>query len=341
MLRMGIVGGGTASKTWYIPELKALPMVRVTGVATPNAEAFLKAVGGWGEFPPPTPYSGTDGWQRLVESPEVDAVIVATPNNLHLPVTLAALACGKHVLVEKPLCRTTEEAELMVSAAQSRPDLVSAVAFKHRYLPNHIRGRELLTSGILGQVITAEAIMAHRGPQYWSPGSQWFFDPEKSGGGCLADLGPHKLDAFLWMTGDRVKAASGQVTRDPENLVDIDAEVMFALHRAELLRLIVSWHDSTYRDSLVIQCTRGWLGLVGREVIRWQAGDKPVVDLTLPAPVNQKGNYDSGVVRSFIAAILGGPADYADFATGRHYVAAVEAAYQSAKTGARVMVSGS
>ncbi len=130
-------------------------------------------------------------WQDVVADPGVDVVIVSTPNAFLAEISIAALKAGKHVLLEKPMGRTLEEARAIARAAREEKRLVK-VGFNHRYHPAIKRARELFASGAIGAPINMRIRYGHGGrPGYEK---EWRGNAELAGGGELTDQGVHALD---------------------------------------------------------------------------------------------------------------------------------------------------
>ncbi|ELY73451.1 oxidoreductase domain-containing protein [Natronobacterium gregoryi SP2] len=134
--------------------------------------------------------------EELVVDDAVDAIVVATPNRFHEPITVAALEAGRHVLVEKPLAHTLESAERIVEAAR-RSDAVCMVGFHNRHVASTAMFDEHRMRGQFGDLTHVEAnYVRRRGVP--GPGS-WFTDPDLAGGGALIDIGVHALDLALYV----------------------------------------------------------------------------------------------------------------------------------------------
>jgi len=138
-------------------------------------------------------------YTELLVHPDIDAVSIAVPNHLHLPVALAALEAGKHVLMEKPLARTVEEGEQMVAAAKAAGKVL-AIAFNRRARHDMQIVKEEVERGAFGRIYHAKAYWLRRAG---IPGlGSWFTNKEQAGGGPLIDLGVHVLDMALWLMGN-------------------------------------------------------------------------------------------------------------------------------------------
>jgi predicted dehydrogenase len=140
-------------------------------------------------------------WRAVVDAPDIHAISVAVANNLHREIVEAALAAGKHVLCEKPLAPSVNDAQAMVDAASAAPELVNAVGFTFRRSPALNAIREQVENGRLGRV-------RHVVGNYWT---DYGFDPQRPmswryqggpGSGVLADIGSHMVDLAEFFCGD-------------------------------------------------------------------------------------------------------------------------------------------
>ena len=110
-IRVGIIGAGKIAQDRHIPLLQKVPQVTVTHAWSRTAETARKAAR---DFSIP---NRVERWEQIIETPEIDAVVIATPPNLHLPATLAALDAGKHVLCQARMARNLKEARRMLEAS--------------------------------------------------------------------------------------------------------------------------------------------------------------------------------------------------------------------------------
>ena len=141
----------------------------------------------------------TDDFRQAVSRPDVDAVIVATTNNVLTPAALAAVEADKHVLVEKPAARYAAELRPLLDAAE-RHGVVVKVGFNHRFHPAFQKAREIFDAGEIGKLLYIRARYGHGGrPGY---DREWRADPQIAGGGELLDQGVHLIDLARWFCGD-------------------------------------------------------------------------------------------------------------------------------------------
>jgi predicted dehydrogenase len=144
-------------------------------------------------------------YRMLLADDNVDAVSICTWNNLHAEIAVAALDAGKHVLVEKPLAMTVEEA-LQIEQATRRSGKLLQVGFVRRHATNTDIAKQFIDAGDLGDIYYAKATCIRR---LGNPGG-WFADKERSGGGPVIDLGVHIIDICWYLMGrPKVKSISG------------------------------------------------------------------------------------------------------------------------------------
>ena len=137
---------------------------------------------------------------EVLEDPDVDALIIATPHPSHLDITLRAFQAGKHVLVEKPMAVTPSEADAMVAAAR-RSGRKLGVLFNNRFRADVIKMRELLLDGTIGEIYHASLVTAMFRTQDYYDRLEWRGTWAQEGGGVLINQGIHHLDLFQWLVG--------------------------------------------------------------------------------------------------------------------------------------------
>jgi predicted dehydrogenase len=150
-------------------------------------------------------------WKRLVDRDDVELVDVCTPGSSHAEISIAALEAGKHVLCEKPLANTVEEARAMAAAAASAAarGTRAMVGFNFRRVPAVALARQLIAGGRLGAVrhVRAAYLAAHAvDPEF---PLVWRLRAEEAGSGALGDLGAHAVDLAQYLAGDHITGVSG------------------------------------------------------------------------------------------------------------------------------------
>lgn len=179
-----------------MPVLRQFPDTQAVVVASAHgvsAKALADTVGcAW-----------TAGWEPAAARDDLDAALICTPTYLHAPIALALLKKGVHVLCEKPLARTVEEAQGMIEAAKGSGVMLKC-GFNHRHHPGIQQARRWFEEGAIGEPIFVRCRYGICGrPGYEG---EWRANPELSGGGHLMEQGIHGIDLARWFLGDFCQA---------------------------------------------------------------------------------------------------------------------------------------
>jgi predicted dehydrogenase len=212
-LRVALVGhgfmGAAHSQGWRVaPRFHDLParpeMTLLVGRNASGVEASARKWG-WDQ-------TATD-WRTAIERDDIDVIDIVTPGGSHAEIAIAALEAGKHVLCEKPLANTLEEAEAMAAAAdRAGKGVVAMVGFTYRRVPAAAFARDLVRSGAIGEVRQVRSAYL----QDWLVDAEapltWRLQKEHAGSGALGDLGAHAVDLAQFITGQRITGVSGILT---------------------------------------------------------------------------------------------------------------------------------
>ena len=194
----------------------------------------------------------------------LDGVVVATPNAAHAEQSMAALERGLAVFCQKPLYRTSPEAEAIVQTAEEHDRLLE-VDFCYRHVAGVARMRELAASGALGDIYAAQLVFHNA----YGPDKAWFNDPREAGGGCVMDLGIHLIDLLLWVLPSeqverlesRMYSKGRRLMRPVRELEDY-AEVDLQLSSGATAHLACSWRLSAGCDAVIEASFYGTRGAV-------------------------------------------------------------------------------
>ena len=187
------------------------------------------------------------GYVEMLADPALDAVVVALPNALHFPVSLAALQAGKHVLCEKPPTLNAAEMRTVREEAASRK-LVYFFGRQMRFSPQMLAARQLVETGRLGIPYFGKTMwVRERGTPEGVGG--WFTDKARAGGGALIDIGVHAIDAAWYLMGTpRPISVSAQVFQNFTHIIrapvfDVEdaAYGMIRFDNGALIQFEVSW----------------------------------------------------------------------------------------------------
>jgi predicted dehydrogenase len=144
---------------------------------------------------------GTVGWQDATQRADIDAILIATPPDLHHDIAIAALRAGKHVLCEKPLARTSHEAENMARLA-TEAGVVAICGFNYRLAPALLQARRMVREGACGDLYQVSGRYLQDFARDPSRPLNWRYQAARGGSGALADIGSHLLDCVRWLAGE-------------------------------------------------------------------------------------------------------------------------------------------
>ena len=272
----GIVGCGWVARDYVAPGLVHAPSARLVALNDPDPAA-MRAIADQA----PGAVCTAD-LTAFLQTPGLDAVYVATPNHLHGPLTEAAARAGKHVLCEKPMATTFEDAEAMAAACHAA-GVRYGTAFDQRFQARHRRLKEIVADGTLGTVTAARVHYACWTPADWVPPTQtshdnWRIDPARAGGGAFIDLAPHGLDLLQWLLGEPLTEVRALFQRRVQDYpVDDGAALVGRFEGGALLTMNVAYNcpDAFPRRTLEI------LGTEAMAVARNTMGQTPGGTLTL------------------------------------------------------------
>ncbi len=192
-------------------------------------------------------------YRELIADAGVDAVVICTPPNLHREIAVAAIAGGLHVLCEKPVSATLQDALAIESAAAGSRN-VFMTAFRHRFLPAHQTMKRLLAERGLGKPVIFQNIFG--GPSRECAG-RWFCNQAIAGGGVFLDTCVHGVDLFRFYCGE-IQTCSGQATRDFAGTTVEDSGVMTLRSQGGTLGTVSgSWNIGTWRMAVELLTENG------------------------------------------------------------------------------------
>lgn len=191
-MKIGIVGCGGIANGKHLPAIKKNGSFEILAVCDLVKERAEKAKA---EYGTPETRVYTDYQELLKNEAEIEAVYVLTPNRSHSFISIDAMKAGKHVMCEKPMAKTYEEAKKMVETAKETGKILT-IGYQNRYRPDSLYLKAACENGELGEVYYAKGhAIRRRAVPTWGV----FLNEEEQGGGPLIDIGTHALDLTLWM----------------------------------------------------------------------------------------------------------------------------------------------
>ncbi len=187
-VRVGIIGSAFSSNI-HAEALQEVPEAVVVAACSPNKTHVEEFARKWN-----IPATFTD-YRKLLDSADVDVLVVGIPNDLHRKVVEAAAEAGKHIILEKPIAHTLADADAMVAATAKR-GVKLMYAETICFSPKYVRAKKLVDEGAIGKLY-----MVKQGEKHSGPHSDWFYDVKRSGGGSIMDMGCHGIEWARWMYG--------------------------------------------------------------------------------------------------------------------------------------------
>ncbi len=229
-LRIGLLGFGYIGRA-HACAVRDIPLyyddgdfaAEITHVCTSRPETARKAAAVLGAVP-------VNDFRQITENPDIDIVDIASPNNRHLEQLLSAMAHGKHIYCDKPLCSDEREAAQIAEALKTYRG-TSQMTLQYRFFPPMIRAKQLIEEGRLGDILEFHGSFPHSGSADPKTPLKWKLSGA-AGGGVAADLGSHIFDLLHYLLGDfdslsavtRIVYPERPSADDPDKMVKVDAE---------------------------------------------------------------------------------------------------------------------
>jgi predicted dehydrogenase len=264
LVRFGFFGAGSIAIYRHGPEIASHPCGEIVAIYDPieeRAEWLADEYGG----------EVVESEEALLKRKDIDAVVVATPNCHHARLAIAAMEAGKDVLCEKPMATSLDDAKKMIATAKKTGRKLM-IGHNQRLMPPHVKAKQLLREGVIGDVLTFRTSFGHAGPEMWSQDKgphTWFFKHDKAFVGTMGDLGVHKTDLIRWLLDCEVVEAGAFVDtlakrNEKDELITVDDNAVCILKMANgaMGQLTASWTYGAAEDNVtIIYGTKGHMVL--------------------------------------------------------------------------------
>ncbi|MDP4085933.1 MAG: Gfo/Idh/MocA family oxidoreductase [Bacillota bacterium] len=284
-LKIGVIGCGAIAERRHLPEYAFHQNVEIVAVCDINEDRVNEVAENYGA-------KAYTNFEELLSNSELDAVSVCLPNYLHAPVSIAALNAGVHVLCEKPMATSTEEAEAMIAAAEKNGKKLM-IGHNQRFVPSHQKARQLIQSGEVGKIYSFRTAFGHGGPEGWSVDGKesWFFDKEKAFVGAMGDLGVHKTDLLRYLLGEEIVEVGAFVETNSKDFANVDDNAVCVLKTQSGIigTLAASWAYTSKEDNSTI--------IYGEKAIL-RLEDDPINSLVVQYVNGEIVNYQLGQIQS-------------------------------------------
>ena len=303
-VKVGVIGCGSIARYRHLPEYHTHPdvdIIAVCDVALERAQAVAQTYGA---------KAYTD-YIDLLNHKDIDAVSICTPNIFHAPMSIAALQAGKHVLCEKPMATTIEEAERMNDTANGSGKILM-IGHNQRFVLSHQKAKAMITQGELGKIYSFRTSFGHSGPEAWSIDGKdsWFFKKDQAVIGSMGDLGVHKADLLRFLLGEEMVevAAFAETSAKKETNVDDTAVCILRTESGIIGTLAASWSYIKEDNSTIIYGEKAVLCLEDDPtyslIIHHLSGRTETFQLGHIQSNDEGGQNDSGVIRAFVDSIV-------------------------------------
>jgi predicted dehydrogenase len=328
-LRVGIIGAGLQGR-------RRAPTIHASGAKLVTISADSKDFAQADVLAKTYGCEATIGWENVIKRDDINVVVICTPPHLHAEISVAALENRKHVLCEKPLSRTLQEAKDMVATAE-RNHVKLKCGFNHRFHPALFEAKKIVESGECGQPSFVRCRYGIGG----RPGfeNEWRANPKLAGGGELMDQGTHAIDLSRWFLGEIAEVFAFTANYLP-NVTSVEDNCFLLLRtkRGNVASIHVSLTQWKNLFSFEVFCSDGYLiaeglgGSYGNE--RLIVGKRDYTKPFKEEIIEFRGEDLSWLNewKDFVAAII---QDREPMGNGYDGIAAmqlVEAAYHSGQT---------
>ena len=337
-VRYVVIATGAIAQRRHLPEAAANPNAKIVGVMDIREDRVHEVAAKYG-CPAYTDH------KKMLKEVDADAAVVCGPNYVHAPQSVDCFKAGLHVLVEKPMATTRNDAKKMIEAGKKAGKYLM-IGLNQRLMPPHVKARELLDRGVMGKVLSFRTAFAHAGPDGWSidGAKSWFFDPKQAVMGATGDLGVHKADLMRYLLNDEFTHVGGFVeTRDKKDgrgkLIDLDDNAYLTLKtkKGALGYIVASWtnYGRSEGNYTAIYGEKGVMELAMDPefgvVVKYRNGN--VEKHKVGAVASNEAQTSSGVIDTFTDCILNRKKPEIDGREGYQAVNVILTAMEASKRG--------
>jgi len=335
-LRVGITGSGFIGQVHFdaFSRLKEAEVVAVADVDKNKRNLFAKKNKLRFQF---------ETLKQMAESDEVDIITLGVPNFLHKDFAITCMKNDKHVIIEKPLCLTLDDADEIIEVSR-RYKRYAFYAEELCFIPKFVRAKEIVDAGGIGKPYMIKEWEKHAGPY-----SQWFFKRETAGGGIMMDMGCHAIEFARWfLNKPKVKSVYAQidlVLHSKITKLDDNVIIIIEFDNGVIANLEASWALKGGMDS-VMECY-GTDGVIYSDLLRgggircfsekgFAPNPKESMGWTFP---EYDWNYQNGYpqeMQHFVDCIINNKKPIESAEDGKVVLEIMIAAYLSAATGRKI-----
>ncbi|WP_028612247.1 Gfo/Idh/MocA family protein [Paenibacillus harenae] len=287
-VRIGFIGTGGISQ-WHARQLLELDEAEIVAISDTNPAVRDNFVSkfelqGVKQF---------DDYKAMLEQGGLDAVVICSPHTLHFQQAMDVLESGCHVLIEKPMTCSSEEADILIASAEKAGKLLQ-VSYQRHFQPEFLYIRQAIADGVIGKLTSVNATLY----QEWKQGTvgSWRQNPSLSGGGMLMDSGSHIVDVLLWTTGLTPVEVKPQLHQQGAP-VEIDSFTSIRFAEGAVAGLNVIGYAPCWHETFIFCGEDGGIFYDNGKITLRRLKQEPII----PELPKQTTNQD----KSFIDAIMG------------------------------------
>jgi predicted dehydrogenase len=321
-----VVGAGFWANEMHLPALRQIPGARVVSVVAATEASARATAGRFG-----VPRWSTD-LHSAVAAPDVDVVDVVAPPFLHAEAVIAAAGAGKHSICIKPLGRSVTEADTMLAAARAAGTRL-LYAENVPFIPAVLEAKRLVDAGHIGSVFRVKACEG-----IGEPHADWFFDPDRSGGGAILDMAVHSIEFCRFFAGAPVSdvyAEAGTFVWGERTTAEDTAVLTLRFANGALGQCEDSWSLAGAMDSrFEVYGTKGRILIDNLHRQPLQVVGPEGWSYPLPVP-GLLADGHLAMLTHFVDCLLAGCPSQSEGDVGREVLRVVEAALRSLRSGSR------
>ena len=310
-IKVGIIGCGAITEFRHAPEYrmnKNVEIIAFCDAQLKRAEKLANEYGG----------KVFSDYQDIFKMKDLDAVSVCTSNNSHANITIEALRAGKHVLCEKPMATSIEDARAMIENAEKYGKFLM-IGHNQRLDQVHVKAKHILDSGELGRILSFKTCFGHAGPEMWSTDKgthTWFFKKNSASVGALGDLGIHKADLIRFLISDEIdEVCAMTLTADKRDEhgewigVEDNAACILKSKKGIVGNLNASWTYYGEQDnSTILYCEKGMMRILEHpeyQIIIEKKDGERIYYKTGNSAID-RSQISSRIIDAFVQSIISG-----------------------------------
>jgi predicted dehydrogenase len=287
-VRLGIIGTGGISHL-HVQQLGAIKNAQLVAVADPSQDNRRHLIEKFNL----QHIAGFDHHQDMLETVPMDAVLICSPHTLHYQQVVDSIYHGCHVLIEKPMACSLEEAEQLIDLAK-KANKVLQVSYQRHFEPAFLYIREAISSGKIGKLTSITASL-YQDWKHLTTGT-WRQNPTLSGGGMLMDSGSHIVDILLWTTGLKPLELESKI-ENHQTPVEQDSFTTIRFENNVVAGLNIVGNAPCWHETYVFCGENGAVFYDNGKIVLRPLGQEAIVPELPPQTTNSD--------KSFIDAILG------------------------------------